>query len=104
MCYNPEFARVSTQGSERCDARPPSNFPWAETCYLNNSEVGEGRQNSRVLEATNRFLGFGKFRGNPGSVHIDILQCVVELKGSSTVVANECCRIGDLAYHEIEIL
>jgi len=76
----------------------------AETCYLNNSEVGEGRQNSRVLEAINRFLGFGKFRGNPGSVHIDVLQSVVELKGSSTVVANECCRIGDLAYHEIEIL
>lgn len=79
----------------------------AEMENLKSEELRRGVQaNPAVLEAKKKFLGFEKFRGKPGAVHINARECTVEIKGNSlqTVVANEYCRIGGLGYYELEIL
>jgi len=75
----------------------------AEMENLRAEELRKG-MDSVVLEAKQRFLGFEKFRGKSGSIHIDHANTTISIKGFATVVANEYFRTGEMGYYELEIV
>ena len=76
----------------------------AEMEHLRHEELRQDDSTKHIVEERKRFLGFEVRKRHAPPPHVHAHGDIIAIHDSVALVANEYCRLGQLAYYEIEIL